>query len=419
LKVHPASSRLVTSMQPSTTMRRGILLGLALTALSIALHFAPIWVTMLNRGPVTWDGQPLAQDLIAHIIEEHRAGSDMSFRRRPLTTWCVDALTTLGLSPKIAFVSLGFGLFLVCGLLVRRIARLLSSTDQQADIAQAAFHLSPTVLCAWFEPMYTYDEPLQYVAFLIAFAAAWQGRVALASIAMAVSLIAHETSLFLLPAFLAIPRLSRNARWILMLAPALLFALFLIIFLPTARLVEHSANDAVARLGTAAFNFSSWAMAGETLGYALIVLLVPVVLLWRSAASASEDQRRLLRAFWIALIVNSLAVLVAAKAREARVFALPLLIAWPLLGWVLTDALVRRGGWRLLLAPLRKPLPAVLFSIAAAGIYMLTRAVFLLSTNVAGDNLWHEFLALHISAIALLSWRAGSRPLPAKLEVPS
>ncbi|MBK7944123.1 MAG: hypothetical protein IPJ85_01915 [Flavobacteriales bacterium] len=400
-------------------MTRSILLGLALTALSLALHFAPIWVTMLNRGAMAWDGQPIGQDYIAQIIDDHRSGSDISFRRRPLTTWCINSMTATGMPPKSAFMLWSFGLFFLCGLLIRRIAQLLGSSHAQATIAQAIFHLSPTVLFAWFEPMYTYDEPLQYAAFLIAFAAAWQGRVVLSSIAMALSLIAHETSIFLLPSFAMIPGLSRNSRWALLITPLLLFALFLVSFLPAAGLADHAANDAYTRLGTLAFNFGTWTMAGETIGYALLVLLLPCTLLWCYMRGAAPDERKLLRAFMIALVLNALAVLVAAKAREARVFALPLLLAWPLLGKAIVQWIEAYGGWNRLFAAMRKPLVFAALVAATTLMYLITRYAFVLSTNVAGDNPWHEFLAVQIVVAVLISWRAHSELFPAKHEIPA
>ncbi len=404
--------------QPPTLMNRSLLLGLALTALSLGLHFAPIWVTMLNRGPVAWDKQPLAQDYLVEVIDLHRSGSDMSFRRRPLTTWCVDAIAASGLGAKAAFILWGFSLFLAAGMLVHALARALGSSQPQALVAQAAFHLSPTVLCAWFEPMYTYDEPLQYAAFLLALLAAWRGHALAAALCMAISIIAHETSLLLLPALAAVPRHSPAARWVLMIAPPVLFAAFLLAFLPAAGIASSSAGDALARLGTIGFNFSNAAMAGETVGYLLMTLLFPALLLWRSGRRGASPG--LTRAFWIALALNTAAVLWAAKAREARVFALPLLIAWPLLGKALADVAAAFGGWRVLLKRCLKPRILALLTIGSAAAYLAVRRAFVLSSNVPGDNLWHEFLALAlVLSAALLLARPRSEALAPQLEVPA
>lgn len=413
--------QLPTQHQPPTPNRvkRSLLLGLALTTFSLALHFLPIWVTMLNRGPVAWDGAPLTQDYIAQVIEDHRSGPDISFRRRPLTTWCLDALSSTGIAPKTAFVAWGFALFFLSGLLIRALALSAGSGGLQASIAQAAFHLSPTVLCAWFDPMYTYDEPLQYAAFLAALLAAMCRQNILAVLAMAVSLIAHETSAFLLPAFLLLPNTSWKLRWTLAAAPIALFILFLIVFLPSAGIASDSAHDALLRLETLAFNFSSPAMAAETIGYLLMTLLLPTVLLLRTNRDGTS-QPWLMRAFWIALVLNTAAVLVAAKAREARVFALPLLLGWPLLGAAISAQLDRLGGLRAVWRLLRRPLRMALLICGVLAIHVAVRHFFPLSTNVPGDNLWHEYLSAQLVAVAALLWlERGSAPRPPQLEVPA
>ncbi|MFN3875664.1 MAG: hypothetical protein ACK4L7_07115, partial [Flavobacteriales bacterium] len=130
---------------------------------------------------------------------------------------------------------------------------------------------------------------------------------------------------------------------------------------------------------------------------------------WRLADPA---RRRMLKAFWVALAANTLAVLVAAKAREARVLALPLAIGWPLLGAAIADELQRQGGWRALLGALGRPAAAGALLLLAMALYVLARAAFPLSTNVQGDNLWHELLALQLAAVAALGWRGRGRSAP-------
>ncbi|HRH39286.1 MAG TPA: hypothetical protein PK760_13130, partial [Flavobacteriales bacterium] len=322
-------------------IRHSLLLGAALTAFSLALHFLPVWETMLNRGPETWDGKPLPHDFIAQCVEEHTSGTDYSFRRRPLTPWCVDALVVTGLSVKTSFIALSFALFFVSGLLVHRVARFVGSSTQQALLAQALFHLSPTVLCAWFDPMYTFDEPIQYAALLVAMLASLQGRTMMSVVALTVALIAHETSFFVFPVLLFCLRDTIKHWWPTIVLPTVLFFIFLAVYLPHAGIAQGSITDAVDRLGTLRFNFSTVDMAMESLCYLSMVMALPVFLLvrYQRSMACTEDERRMLRAFWIALVLNTVAVLVAAKAREARSFALPLIIVWPLIGKVVAHEL--------------------------------------------------------------------------------
>lgn len=360
---------------------------------------------MLNRGPETWDGKPLPHDYVEEVINAHRSGDDFSFRRRPLTTWCVDAISQAGFTPKIAFIAWSLMMFFISGVLVHRLALEFGSTVKQANSAQALFHLSPTVLFAWFDPMYTYDEPIQYAALLSGLLAMLLGRTLLSIIALTVALIAHETSLFLLPLFAIMLRHAPGRMLLMMATPAMLFVVFLFTYLPSQGLIQPSVEDTHNRLGTWAFNFSSPAMAAETVGYALMTLLLPVYLLTRYQKHAVGDTsiRLVMPGFWITLVLNTAVVLIAAKAREARVLALPLIIAWPWMGNAFAAELERLGGWRELLRFMRSPVSLLTFIAAAVLVGFAVYNGFVLSTGIPQDNPWHEYLLLEsLLVIALM-----------------
>lgn len=392
--------------------RNSLLLGALLTALSLALHFLPIWETMLNRGPETWDGIPLQHDYVEEVINAHRSGDDFSFRRRPLMTWCVDVLNLAGLPIKTAFIALSLLLFLASGLLVHRLALAFGSTAKQALLAQAFFHVSPTVLFAWFDPMYTYDEPIQYAALLIAVLTMDNGRILLSIAALTIALIAHETSLFIMPLFMVLLWHSSRRMWITIASPVLLFVLFLLTYLPSQDLMRPTLEDGLHRFGTWAFNFSSPAMAAETVCYMAMTLLLPVFLLTRLQRSdiADPHARKAIHAFWISLALNTLVVLLAAKAREARVLALPLIIVWPLLGMAFSNEWARLGGWTGLPSFMHRPASALVFALVIAIVFFAIRWGFVLSTGIPQDNPWHEYLQLEaMLVIAFLFAKRGQQ----------
>lgn len=385
--MHPA---MFVRMDQRRAFRESLLLGLALTAFSLTLHFLPIWETMLNRGAETWDGKPLPHDFIDACVQEHRLGPEAAFARRPLMTWSIDVVHALGVPQKTAFIILGSGLFFVCGLLVRMVASAWGSTRSQAMFAQIFFHLSPTVLFAWFDPMYTYDEPIQYAALLLASLALARKSTWGFIAAFTVALIARETSVLLLPGFLL---LTERGRGLMFLLPLTLHGIFLFFFMRGTWLVAGSLLDLHERPSFFSFNFSDARMAGESICYLLLASALPVFLLWRHSMSkvAANDRVRL-RAFWTTLVLNTIVVLVAAKAREARLFALPLIIGWPLLGKAVAVELGLHGGWERLFSFLRKPLPLAGFISGAAIIVLSVRSFFHLSTGIQEDNLFHEYL---------------------------
>lgn len=386
-------------------MQRSLLLGLALTALSLALHFAPVWENMLNRGAETWDEQPLPYDYLETVIAAHSDGSDPAFARRPLTTWGIRALRAAGLAPKQAFILIGALGFLLAGLLVFRIARQVGATEGGALLSQALFHGSPTVLMAWFDPLYTYDEPLQYAALLLALLLLLRARWAPFALACALALLARETSLLLLPAFVLLAPRRRAA----LVAALIAVAAFLtwLALAPLGASASELTADLARRSGYAALNLST-ARLGETIGFLLLVLALPVFLATRRSTPVPAAWRR---AFLLVLLLNTVLVLVGAYAREARLFALPLILLWPWLGTALMAEARALGGWRAACRSLRVPWKAIMLVLLGVGITLAAYRGFRLTAGWQQDNLFHEALIAQLLLMAAFVL-AGMRARP-------
>lgn len=386
-------------------MKRSVYLGLALTALSLALHFAPIWENMLNRGAETWDEQPLPYDYLETVIAAHSDGSDPAFARRPLTTWSIGALNAIGLTPKQGFITIGLLGFLLSGMLVFGLARQVGAGERTALLSQALFHGSPTVLMAWFDPLYTYDEPLQYAALLLALLLLLRARWVAFAMAFAVALLARETSLLLLPVFVLLAPDRRAALLAGLLGVAVL-AVWLALAPMGASAPELTA-DLARRSGYAALNFSR-ARIGETIGFLLLVLALPLFVALRGPSAVPAPWRR---GFLLALLLNTPLVLVGAYAREARLLALPLIVLWPWLGAALHAEVQVLGGWRAALKALLAPWKAFALIVLGVGITFAAYRGFRLTAGWPQDNLFHEMLIAQLLLAAALVL-AGIRPRP-------
>ncbi len=375
-----------------------ILVGVCMTALSLGLHIAPVWVTMLNQGALTWDHQPLQHDYLVECIEEHRTVT--AFAKRPLTSWAIGGLSTMGIAPEIGFILVGASFFLLAGLLVHRSGLWLGLTFDQALLAQVIFHASPTILFAWFSPMYTYDEPIQYVALLIAIGAWWHNRSWLFVLAFTTALIARETTVLIAPSLLYLATYSNEVRirktWISALIqlvlPMALYGIFLWHFHPSTGTVE----DLLTEHSRIAYNFGNLRMTAESLWYLYLVLGLPLFLIlrYRGTTSCTMGENRLIRAFLLAVVLNTLTVLFFAQAREARLFALPLILVWPLLGKALLTELVRSGGWRSGMAYLLQPARSVALIALLTVLYVVVRLTFPMSSGIQEDNPYHEYIAV-------------------------
>lgn len=124
--------------------------------------------------------------------------------------------------------------------------------DAGAWRAQVFFHLLPTVLFAFFPPMYTYDEPLQYILLFLALIEFANRRRLLFMFWFSLAMLARETSAILLPSLawmvlsgpLGPSSLAVRIKGLLTLAvPVMVYAIFLGVFLPWAGLTGQMQHD--------------------------------------------------------------------------------------------------------------------------------------------------------------------------------
>ena len=373
---------------------KSLLLGLCAAALTLTLHLLSIWENMLNRGAETWDEQPAPRDYIESVIAAHSDGSDPAFARRPWTTWSIDLLTRFGLAPRSAFITIGLLGFFIAGLLVFRIALQLGADERIALWSQALFHVSPTVLMAWFDPLYTYDEPIQYALLLAAILLLLQQRWLLFVPVMFTALMARETSLLLLPALILLAPRRRLALLATLVATAV-FAAWLAMA-PHGTSAAELGADLARRSGYLAVNFSAGRI-GETIGFLVLVLALPLFLLIRQRIAVPPAW---FRGFVVVLALNVPLVLVGGYAREARLFALPLILAWPWIGIALHSELDRRGGLTGLLSAFRSPGKAVALIGSTIIVALCAYRFFILTATWQQDNLFHEYLIAQLAFIA-------------------
>ena len=384
-------------------------IGLLMSTLGLGIHLAPPLNSMLSGPNEKWNpgGIVASQEYIAYNIEVHRS-VEPAFIKRPLTTWCLDALISVGLSPAWSFILFGFVLFFIAGVLVYHAALVAGLEHREALLAQVAFHALPTVVFAFFAPIYSYDEPLQYVALLLSFLAFQRKRFPWFILWFCVAMLARETSALLIPSLLWLNHASspndrarstgasgwgRLAGMIAIGSPLLIYVLFLAFYLPHSGIVESSRSDLGGRLSFFDSNFKDGDMAGESLSYCYLALGLPLFLLGRYAISSEclPQYQRLIRAVLIALVVNTAAVFVAAKAREARLFALPLLLVLPLLGRVWLVELRRHGGFVRMLGFFKRWDYALVFLLSGGLLMLVSDHVFSLSDGVPSENLFHEY----------------------------
>jgi len=94
----------------------------------------------------------------------------------------------------------------------------------------------------------------------------------------------------------------------------------------------------------------------------------------------------------VSLIINTLMVLLMAKARETRLFALPLLLVWPLLG-------LRRYEWPTTTKPIR-PINWLLLVLGLAGTLHLAWNLYQSTVGPNTANFFREYLTVYGISLA-------------------
>lgn len=378
---------------------------------------------MLNFTNETYNvaGNAVSEDYLSYCVTYHE--THPAFQRRPINTGLIRALENTGLwTTGTAFITINFLLLLLCGMLIFWISRKLFSAIKPAYWSVVGFYFSFTILFAFFPKIYSYDEPLQYALLLASVLAMLQRRPLLFVLSFSLSLVARESGLLLLPAlaywWLKQPSSmvsSLRNRWLFLTLPVVLYGVYLLIFLQFKELTEASGETFMSRSGLLAFNFQNMAFARESIASFVLALGVPAYLVWshRDPDSTAPNAHVWLRAFLIAIALNTPVIYLTARAQEARLFALPLLFLWPIAGAYLLHAFdlfrphilwkqIQKRWW--LLGPF------VLFNLVNAYVYW---SVTIPTGFYKTDNFQDEylFLCLLFLSLHLLARALGSQSL--------
>jgi hypothetical protein len=285
---------------------------------------------------------------ILESIQQHR--DFPPFAVRPVTTKCIEGVEHFfHVSPVSSFMIVNFGALFVCGLLLACISKQLSPGIGVTIVSITTFYFSFSVALAFFNPLDTYDEPLQYVCIFAALAYLMIERYALFAVAVTLACCTRESSLILAPSVMLLaygmgPPDHRIRRLLMTVsAGAVSIALFVIwkIFFVASRGLSIPAMEYVSTelLTHWNRNTSTLRECAETVSMCFAVLALPMYLIAHLLRSgrATKSQRSFAFATVMGVCLNTAIVLFTGLAREARLFALPLLFFWPIAGICLSD----------------------------------------------------------------------------------
>lgn len=325
----------------------GVLLLSAFWVLfSAFLHTRASFFSMINYRA---EGQEVANNYISETylqktVELHE--SHPTFARRPLTTTLIralDAHTTLSLGQS--FVLLQFLLLFLCGPVLYYLARLFHPSEIGPWLSVLLFYTSFSIVFAFFPSLYTYDEPLQYLLLLLALVFWRKQQWVFFALLFSLALLARESALLLLPgmALWMLPEYWRSSNFwkreniaagAAIIFPVVFYASYWYWWNTTVEWTAAEEQELASRWQLVYYNFQNSQFAIESFCSLLLGWGLPTFVFFFMAKKMvfTKLEKAWLKAFLLSLCLNSLLVFLATKARETRLFTLPLLLLWPLAG---------------------------------------------------------------------------------------
>ncbi len=313
------------------------LVALSFTLIIFGIHMLPNMDSMLNENNTR-----ISHGFLKSQIDYHQEIAP--FARRPLTSFLIESITgKIGIRHGHAFILINFILLFFSGLLLFKLSKTLKATTVQSLFNMCVYFSSFSVVFAFFPPVFSYDEPLQYCFILLSLIAfverKWFWYVTLFTLA----LISRETTMLLLPALLFfIPSLGkfnirllskRHLRFCIpILLPLLFYGIYLVLFIYTHDQLKATQIEMASRYSCFLENFESTKNTVET-WTSLFLALAPFLYLIAVQMPRKDDptwQKKWVGAFLLTVIINTPIVILTAFARETRLFALPLFFIWPL-----------------------------------------------------------------------------------------
>ena len=330
----------------STTSRyffTAIITSLLCTALSFTIHVLPKSNSMINFKVDKNSNRAdfIANDYLSSAVKYHK--EQPTFSKRPLTTFFVENLSRrTNLNIGWAFTMVNFGFYFISGILLFYCSFLLGNNIKLSIISVILFFLSFTVLFAFFRSIYTYDEPIQYCFLFLSLIAVIKEKWILYIFAFSIALISRENSILLAPSIFVFlsnfkeSKIRINKELIkkvaIQISPILIYLGFYLLMYFNK--MEESANDIVSRTSLFKYNFQNILFANETMVSLFLAVGIQILFLYfyMKTNQKSRYEKQLVYSFLLAFFINTIIVIMTARAREARLFALPLIFLWPLLG---------------------------------------------------------------------------------------
>lgn len=268
------------------------------------------------------------------IALEYHENGNYAFSKRIVTSKLVRLLEGIGLSLKLSFILVWFFGIILSGILLAKLSSLYDKNYQNTFLNVIIYFLGAAVFMAFFIPVYSYDEPLQYCLLFGSFIAIYKRNYVAFILLFSFSTIVRESSLILLPGiFIILKSKHSDLSWqkvtTILVIPVLIYLAYSFSLDNLVTLPNAEGNDLLTRTKNLSFNFQNLSFTIQTIMSMLVVLGPFLYLSWFKRNDLPGKGKVYFQAFSITLLINTTLVLTTVYARELRLFALPLIFIWP------------------------------------------------------------------------------------------
>lgn len=385
---------------------------LTLTLLSFYLHVSTFTNTMINyvdQNILVKENIIVTDGFLPWAVDFHQTLPD--FKARPITTFLIKAIANgFNIRISVAFVCINFLFTFFNGILIYYLAKLHALSRIQALWSTLIFYSSFSVLLAYFIPIATYDEPIQYFFIFISLIFLKMNKNLLFAGGFALATITRENSLLLLPAiFLFMMNLQiKNSlksnmkffyKVFIISVPVLIYFIYLLYFFKTnPQLLQETQALLPEKFAKIHKNLIGWINLSKTILSFISVYLLPIFLITYYQKKLTNETK-VITAFWFTFVINTILVILSSYAEESRVLMLPILIVLPIFGKILTESVsISPAFFTYLMCSKRILLLAVVTSLA----WLIVDYCYKFTNLTMNENLYREYNTLTVLFIVLV-----------------
>ena len=311
-----------------------IILSFSITIITFCIHMLQSVDSMLNDHSFR-----ISHSYLGMAYDFHK--TFYPFAKRPFTNLMIEMFSNIFHSSiGLSFIIVNFTFIFLNGFLVYKLSSIFSENHRNNLINLLIYSLCFSNIFAFFVPIYSYDEPLQFFFILLSLISFFKQKWLYFILTFSFAIIARESSIILLPGLWLLLKnknkifnLNIIKKTIYLSIPVLTYYVFLIIYIKVNNMAATNEEDIKNRLLHFKLNVGENIAATETIFSFFLILGLPIYFLVISIIKKSYSsllEKNLVKSFLITVIINSVIVILTTKARESRLFVIPLFFLWPI-----------------------------------------------------------------------------------------